>query len=90
MTYGIFFYLNMEVNGATKLPGYKSYSKYLPLCSAEQINSYRFGTIWGWHSFHFDRTIPLNKTCLTKWSMLKEQDMPRSKEMKEQITKKNS
>ncbi len=39
------FYPNMEVNGATKQPGYKNYSKYLPLCSAEQINSYRFDTI---------------------------------------------
>ncbi len=34
----------MEVNGAPKQPGYKLSSKYLPLCSAEQRNSYRFGT----------------------------------------------
>ncbi len=33
----------MEVNGAPKQPGYKLSSKYLPLCSAEQRNSYRFG-----------------------------------------------
>ncbi len=37
----------MEVNGAPKQPGYKLSSKYLPLCSAEQRNSYRFGTTWG-------------------------------------------
>ncbi len=36
---------SMEVNGAPKQPGYKLSSKYLPLCSAEQRNSYRFGTI---------------------------------------------
>ncbi len=37
----------MVVNGAPKLPGYKLYSKYLPLSSAEQINSYRFvNRIW--------------------------------------------
>ncbi len=29
----------MEVNGAPKQPGYKLSSKYLPLCSAEQIYS---------------------------------------------------
>ncbi len=34
----------MEVNDALKQPGYKLSSKYLPLCSAEQRNSYRFGT----------------------------------------------
>ncbi len=34
----------MEVNGAPKQPDYKLSSKYLPLCSAEQRNSYRFGT----------------------------------------------
>ncbi len=28
-------------------PGYKLSSKYLPLCSAEKRNSYRFGIIWG-------------------------------------------
>ncbi len=37
----------MEVNGTPKQPGYKLSSKYLPLCSAEQRNSYRFGTTWG-------------------------------------------
>ncbi len=31
----------MEVNGAPKQPGYKLSSKYLPLCSAEQRNSYK-------------------------------------------------
>ncbi len=38
------FFSTMEVNGAPKQPGYKLSSKYLPLCSAEKINSYRFGT----------------------------------------------
>ncbi len=42
---GIFIFTTMEVNGAPKwLPGYKLSSKYLPLCLAEQRNSYRFGT----------------------------------------------
>ncbi len=40
----VFFFPTMEVNGAPKQPGYKFSSKYLPLCSAEQRNSYRFGT----------------------------------------------
>jgi len=31
-----------EVNGS------KLFSKYLPLCSAEERNSYRFATTWGW------------------------------------------
>ncbi len=44
----VFFFPTMEVNGAPKQPAYKLYSKYFPLCSAEQINSYRFGTTWGW------------------------------------------
>jgi len=26
----------------------QTYLKYLPLCSAEQINTLRFGTTWGW------------------------------------------
>ncbi len=38
----------MEVNGAPKQPDYKLSSEYLPLCSAEQTHSYRFGTTWGW------------------------------------------
>ncbi len=40
----VFCFPTMEVNGAPKQPGYNLSSKYLPLCSAEQINSYRFGT----------------------------------------------
>ncbi len=56
----------MEVNGATKQPGYKLSSKYLPLCSAEQRNSYRFGTTWGWVNddriFIFGWTIPLRSS----------------------------
>ncbi len=38
------------------------YYKYLPLCSAEQRHSYRFGTTWGWVNeiiFIFGWTIPL-------------------------------
>ncbi len=37
----------MEVNGAQKQPGYKLSSEYLPLCSAEQRNSYKNGTTRG-------------------------------------------
>ncbi len=40
----VFFSPVLEVNGAPKQPGYKLSSKYLPLCSAEQRNSYRPGT----------------------------------------------
>ncbi len=40
----VLFFTTMEVNGAPKQPGYKPSSKYLPLCSAEQRHSYRFGT----------------------------------------------
>jgi len=32
----------MEVNGAPQLFGSNRSSKYLPLCSAEERNSYRF------------------------------------------------
>ncbi len=57
------FFPTMEVNGAPKQPGYKLSSKYLPLCSAEQRHSYRFGTTQGWVNddriFIFGWTIPL-------------------------------
>ncbi len=57
------FFPTMEVNGAPKQPVYKLSSKYLPLCSAEQRNSYRFGPTWGWVNddriFIFGWTIPL-------------------------------
>ncbi len=43
----VFFFPSMEVNGVPKQPGYKLSSKYLPLCLAEQRNSYRFGTTLG-------------------------------------------
>ncbi len=53
----------MEVNGAPKQPGYNLSSKYRPLCSAEQRNSYRFGTTCGRVNddriFIFGWTIPL-------------------------------
>ncbi len=59
------FFPTMEVNGAPEQPGYKLSSKYLPLCSAEQLNSYRFGTTWGWVNddriFIFGWTIPLSR-----------------------------
>ncbi len=58
------FFPTMEINGAPNQPGYKLSSKYIPLCSAEQRNSYRFGTTWGWVNddriFIFGWTIPLN------------------------------
>ncbi len=66
----------MEVNGAPKQPGYKLSSKCLPLCSAEQRNSYRFGTTWGWENddriFIFGWTIPLSndkneKETMNEW-----------------------
>ncbi len=57
------FFPTMEVNGAPKLPGYKLSSNYLPLCSAEQTHSYRFGTTSGWVNedriYIFGWTIPL-------------------------------
>ncbi len=60
---GDIFFPTMEVNGAPKQPGYKLSSKYLPLCSAEQRNSYRFGTTSGRVNddriFIFGWTIPL-------------------------------
>ncbi len=62
-----FFFPPLEVNGAPKQPDYKLFSKYLPLCSAEQRNSYRFGTTWGWVNdriFIFWWTIPLRASLL--------------------------
>ncbi len=60
----VFFFPTMEVNGAPKQHGYKLYSKYLHLCSAEQRHSYRLGTTWGWVNddriFIFGWTIPLS------------------------------
>ncbi len=65
----------MEVNGAPKQPGYKLSSKYLPLCSAEQRNSYRFGTTWGWvndDNCNFGWTVPLRKKqqCFLQGSLV--------------------
>ncbi len=55
------FFPTIEVNGAPKQPGYKLSSKYLILCSAEQINAYRFETTLGWVN---DDTI-----CIFGWSI---------------------
>ncbi len=58
----------MEVNGAPELLCFPHSSEYLPLCSAEQTNSYRFGTTWGWVNddtiFIFGWTIPLIRDIL--------------------------
>ncbi len=55
----------MEVNGAPELLCFPHSSEYLPLCSAEQRHSYRFGTTWGWVNddriFIFGWTIPLRR-----------------------------
>ncbi len=60
------FIPTMAVNVAPKQPGYKFSSKCLPLCSAEQRNSYRFGNTWGLVNddriFIFGWTIPLSRT----------------------------
>ncbi len=40
--------ITMKVNGAPELLCFPHSSEYLPLCSAEQRHSYRFGTTWGW------------------------------------------
>ncbi len=36
--------ITMEVNGAPELLCFPHFSEYIPLCSAEQRHSYRFGT----------------------------------------------
>ncbi len=48
MTFIIWKKNTMKVNGYCQLFGYQHSSKYRLLCSAEEINSYRFGTTWGW------------------------------------------
>ncbi len=56
------YFPTMEVNGAPKQPAYKLSSAYLPLCSAEQRHSHRFGTT-GWvNHFHFRGNYPSNHT----------------------------
>jgi len=51
-----------KVNGYHQLFDYQHSSKYL-LSSAEESNSYRFGTTWGWGNGEwlsiFGWTIPL-------------------------------
>jgi len=53
----------MEVNGAPKL--FDSNRSSILLCSAEERNSYRFATTWGWQNFHF----PLSST-IQFWSVI--------------------
>ncbi len=43
----VFFFLLWKSILPQKQPGYKLYSKYLPLCSTEQTHSNRIGTTWG-------------------------------------------
>ncbi len=61
----------MEVNGAPELLCFPHSSEYLPLCSAEQTHSYRFGTTWGWVNddriFIFVWTIPLIHILIYIW-----------------------
>ncbi len=60
----------MEVNGASEQLCFPHSSEYLPLCSAEQRHSYRFGTSWGWANY--DRIVmfgwnkPLTKEAFPK------------------------
>ncbi len=55
-----------EVNGAPELLCVPQSSEYLPLCSAEQTHSYRFGNTCWWVNddriYTFEWTIPL---CLS-------------------------
>ncbi len=67
----------MEVNGAPELLCFPHSSEYLPLCSAEQRHSYRFGTTWGWVNddriFIFGWTIPLRlKVYRTYWQIVQQ------------------
>ncbi len=43
----MYFFPTMEVNGAPEPLCFPHSSEHLPLCSAEQRHSYRFGTTWG-------------------------------------------
>ncbi len=59
----------MEVNGAPDLLCFPHSSEYLPLCSAEQRHSYRFGTTWDvskWQNFHFWVIYPFKVALHTK------------------------
>ncbi len=64
----------MEVNGAPELLCFPHSSEYLPLCSAEQRHSYRFGTTWGWVNddriFIFGWTIPLRSFSFSTWNIV--------------------
>jgi len=68
--HSIFFFRTMEVNGAKQLFGSNRSSKYLPLCSSEEINSYRFATTWGWGATIFGCSIPLKTTKVAIGAML--------------------
>ena len=63
-------YYGLEVNDAHQLFSYPYSSKYLPFCSAEERNSYRFETTWGWvyddRIFILKWTIPLMDQVLPK------------------------
>ncbi len=68
----VFFFPTVEVNGAPKQPDYKLSSKYVPLCSAEQRYSYKFGTIF-WENYPFNHTsLYLNINLIGPRMILKE------------------
>jgi len=58
---GKFLSHTMEVNGVHQLSDYQHYLKYFLLCSAEERNTYRFGTNKWWQNFLFwvNYCIPL-------------------------------
>ncbi len=68
----------MEVNGAPELLCFPHSSEYLPLYSAEQRHSYRFGTTWGWANddiiFSFGWNYPFKyiPSCSSNHSMISE------------------
>ncbi len=70
----------IEVNGAPELLCFPHSSEYLPLCSAEQRNSYWFGAAWGWVNddriFFFGWTIPLNNPLKPHWCFLRSPNGP--------------
>ncbi len=62
------FWGTIDFHSMFSLPGYKLTSKYLPLYSAEQRNSWQNFCIFGW-------TIPLNwEIIITKYVILSHND----------------